>query len=267
MTATIDTKTATIHYVDQGDGPILLFVHGFPLDHSMWNGQIETLSEEFRVIALDLPGFGQSIRNSEVEVASMADFADSLVELLTALNIAGRVHFCGLSMGGYIGWEMLERHSHRIDRMILCDTRSAADTPQVARGRELMAASVERDGTVGVASEMIPKLFAAITIENQQDIVASIEERIKTTSPSSIAAAQRGMATRRDFTDQLSSMTNETLLICGKDDTITRVEEMTSIAEAMPAAQFVTIPDAGHLAPLEQPALVNQTIVDFLTKH
>src|ERR1700754_4233645 len=93
-----------IAYIDQGAGPPILLVHGFPLDHSMWNAQIQSLSAMARVIAPDLRGFGQSpLGKVDPERGiTMEQFADELAELLDALRIREPITFVGLSMGGYI---------------------------------------------------------------------------------------------------------------------------------------------------------------------
>ena len=115
--------------VDQGVGQPLLLIHGFPLDHTMWQFQIEDLSRDFRIIAPDLRGFGSSDLSDAP--MSMADFADDLERLLTELGIDSPVNICGLSMGGYIAWEFWHRHPQRLSRLILCDcllyTSDAAD--------------------------------------------------------------------------------------------------------------------------------------------
>ena len=108
----------------------------------------------------------------------MAQFADDLDELLTALAVSDPVTVCGLSMGGYIALEMWQRHAPRIARLVLCDTRAESDSTEVARGRELMAQQVERDGMIGVADSMLPKLVSDTTIATSDDTIASIKKRV-----------------------------------------------------------------------------------------
>ena len=110
--------------VDQGRGPPVLLIHGFPLDHSMWDGQIETISSRYRVLAPDLRGFGQSgVTDASV---SMEQHADDLAALMDALGIADPIVLCGLSMGGYIAFEFWRKYSPRLRALVLCDTRSCA---------------------------------------------------------------------------------------------------------------------------------------------
>ena len=148
-----------MNVVHRGCGPVLLLVHGFPLDHTMWRHQIDGLPS-LQIVAPDLRGFGRTeVPDSP---ASMDEYADDLASLLDVLDMRQPVTFCGLSMGGYIAWSFLRRHAHRIERLILCDTRAAADTDRAALERQELAKRVLSDG-VGAAQSMSAKLFAEAT--------------------------------------------------------------------------------------------------------
>ena len=247
---------------EQGHGPVLLLVHGFPLDHSMWQGQLDELSKSYRVVAPDLRGFGNS--GVTPGTVPMSQMADDLAALLDVLDIREPICLCGLSMGGYIAWQFWTRYRDRLSRLILCDTRAVADSKEVARGRLLMAQSVEITGPEPVAESMVPKLFAANTRQEQPNLVAATRHVIVNTNPAGIAAAQRGMAERPDMTDRLSQVSLPTLVVCGEHDAISNPDEMRGLAQALPRAQYVQIPRAGHMAPLEQPSAVNTAISVFL---
>jgi pimeloyl-ACP methyl ester carboxylesterase len=174
------------------------------------------------------------------------------------------VVFCGLSMGGYVGWQFWRRHRHRLRAFILCDTRAVADTPEAAQTREETAERVLREGPGVVADAMLPKLFAADTFQRQAAIVEETRKVIMETSPDTLAAALRGMARREDFRPRLAEVDVPTLLICGQHDAISAVAEMQHIAAAIAGARLAVIPQAGHMAPLEQPQLVNRAMQEFL---
>ena len=125
MLRNIQVNGVQFRVADEGLGPVILFVHGFPLNHSMWQAQIEEFSRTHRVIAPDLRGFGGT--DGALYSVSMEQFADDLAELLDALAVEGPVIFCGLSMGGYIAWQFTQRHRNRISKLIVCDTRAAAE--------------------------------------------------------------------------------------------------------------------------------------------
>jgi pimeloyl-ACP methyl ester carboxylesterase len=251
-----------LHVVDAGAGPVIMFVHGFPLDHTMWRHQLEAFRHTHRVIMPDLRGFGESETSSGI--VSMARFADDLAELLVVLEVDQPIVLCGLSMGGYIALEMWQRHPSRIGAMILCDTRASADSEETARGRDIMAQRVMLDGAQTVADAMIPKLLAAQTLSKQPRLVEQLHRTMARSSAVAIAAAQRGMARRQDFTDRLSSIDCPCLVLGGEHDVITPVDEMRAMAEKLPRGRFELIPGAGHMAPLENPAAVNPVIRQFL---
>ncbi|MGD0654724.1 MAG: alpha/beta fold hydrolase [Thermoguttaceae bacterium] len=262
-------KTCTINgtnlsFVDRGGGRPILFVHGFPLDHSMWNGQIERLSDRYRVIAPDLRGFGRS--GTGEGIVTMAQFADDLAALLDFLGIDEPAALCGLSMGGYIALEFWRWYAERLQGLILCDTRTANDAPETAAGRLAVAEKVLREGSHIVADTMIPRLFSADTLQNQPHLVENIRQIIISTDPRGIAAAARGMARRADFTAELPRIRCPTLLIVGESDVITPAADMQEIAKSVPNAEFKIIPQAGHMAPLEQPEAVNAAIAGFLRR-
>jgi pimeloyl-ACP methyl ester carboxylesterase len=250
-----------LNVVMQGSGPPLLLVHGFPLDHTMWQGQIGSLSGHFQVIAPDLRGFGQS--SVTPGLVTMQRMADDLAEMLAALEIAEPVVFCGLSMGGYVAWQFVERYRERVAKLILCDTRAIADTAEAAEGRNKLATRVLKEGPVPVVEAMLPKLFAPATLEAKLPMVDQTRQVILKTDPKGIAAALRGLAQRPDVTGKLSSIDVPTLVLCGQHDKISPPDEMRGIAQSLPQGKFVEIADAGHMAPLERPAEVNAAITDF----
>jgi pimeloyl-ACP methyl ester carboxylesterase len=230
----------------------------------MWNGQLDGLSDSCRVIAPDLRGFG----GSEVVpgVATMEQMADDLAGLLDSLAIQEPVVFCGLSMGGYVAWQFALRHRRRLSKLILCDTRAIADTPDAAAGRLKTAERVLKEGSAVVADGMLPKLFGPQTQTAQPAIVEATRQVMLRTSPAGIAAALHGMAQRPDVTPRLSEIDVPTLVIGGEHDAISPPAEMRSFAAKMPNARFVEVPGAGHMAPLESPDFVNAAIKEFLSR-
>jgi len=231
----------------------------------MWQAQIEALRGTCRVLAVDLRGFGGS-GGDHAEVLTMAAYADDCAGLLEALEIREPVVFCGLSMGGYVAWPFWTRHAARLGKLILCDTRAAADSTETARGRLQMAERVLRDGTSALVESMAEKLFAPETRQKQPHQVDAVRAVMNRASPPAVAAALRGMAERDNMTPRLGEVQVPTLVICGAADLITPASEMREMAAAIQGATYVEIPHAGHMSPLEQPAAVNQAILDFLSR-
>jgi 3-oxoadipate enol-lactonase len=255
-------------YIDQGTGRPLLLVHGFPLDHSMWNAQIQSLSATARVIAPDLRGFGQSpLGKVDPEHGiTMEQFADELAELLDALHIREPVAFAGLSMGGYIGWQFCRKYADRLRCLIQCDTRAVADSDEARAGRLKMAENVAGWGSLRVAEMMAPKLFSPNALATGPELMEDLRRVVGGTSPATIAAAQRGLAARPDVTAELSAIQLPTLILVGELDAISSSAEMRTIANAIPNATFVEIPNAGHMTTVEDPSAVNEALKSFLAR-
>jgi 3-oxoadipate enol-lactonase len=259
---TAEIRGISLRYADAGRGTPLLLAHGFPLDHRMWSGQIEALSRRCRVIAPDLRGFGES--GSADGTVTMEQFADDLAGLLDFLEIREPVAFGGLSMGGYIAFAFWRKHAARLRGLILCDTRAGADTPEGAAARHALADRVLREGTRSMAESMRANLFSAATLRDRPETVEAIVQVMRGTDPRSIAAAARGMASRRDFTPDLPGIACPTLVLGGEEDPLTPPAVLREMAEKIPQARLALIPEAAHLAPLEQPAIVNRAMEEFL---
>jgi 3-oxoadipate enol-lactonase len=259
---TITLNNIALSYLDAGQGHPLLLVHGFPFDHTMWQGQIDAFSGRCRVIAPDLRGFGKS--GAGEDLVSMEQMADDLAMLLEALKIREPVVLCGLSMGGYIAFEFWRKYSDRLQSLIFCDTRASADKPGAAASRLTMADQVFREGPQLLVEAMLPKLFSPQTSIDRPQIVEEIERVMLKTDPRGIAAAARGMAQRRDFTAELEKIRCPTLVLVGADDQLSPPEEMQAFSAAIPNAEYRIIPQAGHLSPLEQPAATNAAIEAFM---
>jgi pimeloyl-ACP methyl ester carboxylesterase len=265
---TLRVRDLEMAVVEEGSGLPLLLVHGFPLDHSMWKYQIANLSQHCRVIAPDLRGFGGTTvtsRSTTLATASMEQMADDLVALLDELGVQEQVLFCGLSMGGYIGWQFARKYENRLKVLVACDTRAIADTPEQAASRRELADRVLREGPAPVADAMLPKLFAGETQERRPDLVSATRDVILRTQPEGIAAALLGLAERPDVTEMLPRIGVATLVIVGEHDAISSPEEMQGIAESIPNAAWVVVPHAGHLSPLENPDVFNEALAQYIT--
>jgi 3-oxoadipate enol-lactonase len=258
----VAVSNGTLSVYAQGKGTTLLFVHGFPLNHSMWQPQIEAFSKKYRVIAPDLRGFGESTVTSGT--VTMEEMADDMHGLLHAVMADKPVIFCGLSMGGYVAWQFFRKYRSQLRALILCDTRATADSPESAAGRRKLAEEAMARGPQAAMDAVLPKLMSPKSTERWPDLVNNVRSMVVRNKPTGIAAALRGMAERPDCSEILSQIDVPTLLVCGQDDQLTPPAEMQKMSEAIPHAQFVQVPNAGHLAPLENPDAVNGAINRFL---
>jgi pimeloyl-ACP methyl ester carboxylesterase len=250
-------------FSDEGSGPVVVLLHGFPLNRTMWSAQIRALSPRCRVIAPDLPGHGES--PAPDGVYTMDSMADSVAATLDELGIDGPVVVGGLSMGGYVALAMALNHPSRVGGLILADTRAVADTPEAAAKREETAQAVLRSGDVGpVVEGMLPRLFSQATFRERPGLVPPMKAVMEGTPPPGVVGALRGMACRPDRRDRLGEIACPVLVAVGEDDAISPRDEMKAIADALTTSRFVVIPAAGHLAPYENPEAFNSALLDFL---
>lgn len=237
-------------YREQGSGPAALFVHGFPLDSTMWLEQIQILSGMRRCIAPDLRGFGRSSPSTRT-VLSMEDHADDLVAILDALGIE-QVDLVGLSMGGYIALAFGEHHPERLRTLALVDTKSTEDSPDVKAGRDAAAERVAADGRSGLAADMIGVLVAESASAWTR---ARLRTMIESTPAESIVAALRGMIHKPDRTTVLSNLSVPVAVIVGEHDVLSPITDADHMAVAAGGALTI-VPHIGHMSPIEDPATV-----------
>lgn len=242
-----------------GDGLPVLFVHGFPLDRTIWWGVMAALTGWQR-IAPDLRGMGLS---EAADPYAMAEYADDLAALLDALDTPPAV-VCGLSMGGYVTFELLRRHADRVRALILMNTRAEPDDAAGRRSRDTMAALVEREGSGALADVMMPQLLAPANLTAMPQVVQRVRTVIAGNPPAGIVGALRAMRDRPDSRPQLPTIDVPTLVVVGRDDQLIPVSAARAMSEAIPGAQLTRVAHAGHLAPLEQPVATSRVIAEFL---
>jgi len=246
---------------DCGTGRVLVFLHAFPLDHTMWNDVTPYLSDQMRVIAPDLRGFGKS-DVSQTKIVTMEQFAEDVLQLLNELGVASKVILCGLSMGGYVAMQFAKKYPERLAGLVLCDTKSVADTETAAMNRRKRADGLHDPGMTSLADAMLPNLFGKSPDEQK---VSDIRKIMLRQPWEGVAAADCGMAVRPDMTDLLETFEFPCLVICGEHDKISPPDEMRQIAQHIKNSSFEIIPGAGHLSPVEEPKIFAEAIKNFLT--
>ncbi len=249
-------------YDDEGRGAlVIVLLHGFPFDRSMWREQSQALSGTCRVVAPDLRGQGETPLGDGT--LTMGEMAEDVAALLDALNVE-RVVLGSLSMGGYVAFEFYRRFPERVRALVLADTRPQADTEEARRTREENAQKVLKEGMEPLTDSMLPKLLSSATREGRPDVVERVRAMMLGTEPEGAAAALRAMAVRRDQTDLLASVDVPTLIVVGVEDTITPPSDSEAMAEKIRGARLVRIEGASHLSNVERPEEFNRALVDFV---
>jgi YbgC/YbaW family acyl-CoA thioester hydrolase len=256
----LDVGGVTLALDSRGDGPALLLLHGFPLDRTMWAHQVATLAR-WRRIAPDFRGAGAS--DAPDGDYSIAVYADDVARLLDRLHVE-RAVVAGLSMGGYVAFEMWRRHRDRILGLILADTRADADSPDARRRREDMIAAARSGGAPAIAERMVPQLLGRSTRQAQPLVVEQVREMIVGASVPGLVGTIGAIRDRPDSTALLASIDVPTLVIVGEEDEATPPALSRAMAAAIPGAAITVIPGAGHVSPLEAPTLVTRVMAAFL---
>ena len=252
-----------LDYDDDGPGPVVVLLHGFPLDRSMWSFQRSSIGSIYRLITPDLRGHGQTAAPDGVYTVDA--MADDVIETLDALQLTDPVHLGGLSMGGYIALSIAERYPERLGSLMLINTRAAADTPEQAAKREEEARAIEASGDIEpLVQASIARMFAESTTQQHPELVRRLHSHMSRTVPRAVVGALRGLAHRPDRTDLLPRITVPTLVVAGLEDQVVPIAEARAMAAAIPGSHFVAVPHAGHLAPLENHQATDAAILGFL---
>lgn len=250
----------TVAYGDLGSGQPIVFLHAFPLNRTMWAEQEAALSSHYRVITIDLRGHGES--DAPLWHYSLDQAADDVCALLDHLSIAQAL-FVGLSMGGYILLAFYRKYADRVKGMVLADTKAQADTPEGKAGRFQMAQIAYKQGSSAIADIMIPKLLSPATIQTRPEIAQRVRTMIEGNQISGIAGDLMAMAERPDSVPLLKQIACPIQIIVGELDQATPPADAKLMAEQIPHARLAIIPNAAHLANLEQPEAFTRLIEEF----
>ncbi|MFY7901202.1 MAG: alpha/beta fold hydrolase [Chitinophagaceae bacterium] len=260
---TIPIQEISVAYNDWGNSTIpLIFIHGFPFDKSTWDEQLASLKTVCRVIAYDIRGFGKTTNNNQ-EV-SIHLLADDLIDFMDALQIDKAI-ICGLSMGGYIVLNAISRYQHRFAGIVLCDTQCISDTSTTREKRYASIDLIAKEGTSNYAKAFVKNMFTTNAFEQNKPYINDIENIILQNNSTNIINGLKALANREATCDILPSIKIPTLIICGKEDIVTPIEQAVYFKEHIPNAVLVLLENAAHLSNIEQPALFNKAIQEFIT--
>lgn len=244
--------------------PPVLFVHGFPFDHYMWDEQVKLLSKDYYCVRYDVRGLGNSLAGDGQFTIEM--FVDDLESIIDGLELNKPV-LCGLSMGGYISLRAAERMQEKFKALILCDTKTAADDNG---GKLKRAAAIKQINTGGFESfveSFVPNCFGEQFVKESKSNYEVVMNRSKKNNPLGVKGCLLAMAGRTDTTDSLKNINLPALIICGSEDKLSPPETMKSIADQIPNSKFAMIEEAGHMTPVEKPEIVATAIKQFLLAH
>jgi 3-oxoadipate enol-lactonase len=241
----------------------IIFIHGFPYDHTIWKEQIDELSKNYFCVSYDIRGLGESIAGNGQ--FTMESFVDDLESIINELKLSKPV-ICGLSMGGYISLRALERFQDKFSAAILCDTRSEADNNEGKLKRAAGIKRISNEGLAPFAKDFIMNCFGEDFKNNRKDQLEKIIEKSSEYDPVGVKGCLLAMISRTDTTPVLSKITLPTLIICGEQDMLTPPAVMKEMYHKIKNSDFVEVSKSGHMTPIEQPEIVNKAMLDFLRR-
>jgi 3-oxoadipate enol-lactonase len=250
-------------YQDVGAGPAVFLIHGHPLDHTMWQPQVEFLSPSYRVIVPELRGYGVTPLPAGKRVTLLDDFAEDILALADHLRI-DRFVIVGLSLGGQVLLETLRQAPERIRALVLADTFASLDTPDQKQGRLDTADRFDREGFGNFATESLHKMMTPANAQTFPAVAQHIMRMVHDSNPHGAAAALRGRTVRRDYIPLLSQITVPSLIIVGRHDAFTPVPLSEEMHRDIPGSKLEIIEGSGHMTNLERPDEFNSILGPFL---
>jgi pimeloyl-ACP methyl ester carboxylesterase len=241
--------------------PTILLWHSFLHHGGMWREQLPMLRDRFRVLNIDAPGHGRSepVRRD----FTMKDCAKAAVDVLDATGTKTAI-FCGLSWGGMTAMATALAAPSRLTAMIVMDTSARAEPRRNKIEYALLAKVFTTLGsTPFLAARTEQKFFAAAARAHRRDVIADFQSHVARIDRPSVVHALECIADREPLIDQLSSVRIPTLVVVGAEDVAQPVTESEAIAGAIPGADLVVVPRAGHLSVIEQPAMINARLERF----
>jgi pimeloyl-ACP methyl ester carboxylesterase len=255
-----DVNGQHIYFEDSGgDGPAVIFSHGFLMDHEMFAAQVAALAGEFRCITWDERGFGATEANSPF---TYWDSADDALALLSHLGIE-KAFFVGMSQGGFLSMRAALNAPDRVLGLGLIDTQSG---PEPAEALPVYEAMTD-DWTANGPSDELAGGVASIIMSPGYDHspwIAKWQARPK----DFIREPFRTLAARDDISDRLPEITAPAIVFHGEADVAIPMERAEQLLNELPNCdELVRIPGAGHASNLSHPEAVNGPLLAFLRKH
>ncbi len=259
MQAKINGITMRFDLAGKAQAPVVILVHGFPFDLSLWKAQVAALKKDFRVLSYDLRGMGKSGLGPAPQ--PLEAYVDDLFALMDHLGLK-QAGAAGLSMGGYIVLRAMQREPSRFWALALCDTRADADSDEGRLKRAAGIKAVREKGVAAFVKGMLPNLLC----KQKSPAATALLKMMLSSNADGVANALAAMAARTDSTASLKDIKIPALVVTGDQDALMPPLIAKGLALKIKASEFVEIPDAGHVSNLENPVAFNKAFLAFLRK-
>ncbi|MEX2392985.1 MAG: alpha/beta fold hydrolase [Actinomycetota bacterium] len=263
--AHFDGRGFRIHYVEEGDGPSIVFAHEMTMDHTMFAAQFEDLPEHYRCLAWDMRGHGRSDLPSHRW--TVQDLVVDLVGFIEGTH-AAPAHLVGISTGGLAAMRVAIQREDVVRSLVLINTTPAEEDPEWAtmyRGFQEQIAS--DDGmTEEFARQTVGIFYSPSFVESNPEVLDIHVDRMKKMTADAIISSLGAANGRDSVIERLGEIKVPTLVIHGEQDGAIPLSRAEELASGIPGAEFVRIPDAGHTPPLEAPDVVNEALAGFFAR-
>lgn len=260
---TVEVNGVSLFYQEKGSGKeTVVFSHGLLWSHRMFQAQVDALCENYRVIAYDHRGQGQSEVKAPFDMETVAEDAAALIQKLCD----GPVHFAGLSMGGFVGMRLAARHPLLIKSLILLETSANAEPVENLPKYKTLNGIVKWLGIIPpVANKVMHIMFAESWLAdraNSSEI--KFWKKELSSNRKSITGPVEGVIYRKGVENELSKITCPTMIVVGDEDVATKPEKAKFIQMGVSGSTLHVIPGAGHSSCIEKPTVINQLLLDWV---
>jgi len=254
----VKSGDARIHYVLEGQSgsPVLVFSNSLGANYSMWDSQAHEFHKKYRILRYDTRGHGQS--SATPGPYSIEHLAKDVVILLDTLDL-GRVHFCGLSMGGMIGMWLGLNAPERLNKLVLCNTGAKIGTLDAWNAR---IDAVRKNGMKSIVSAVVERWFTSDFRDKSPAIISNTHKMIEGANADGYAACCAAIRDC-DFREQVAAIPTPALVISGAHDPATPPADGRFLAQKIPAARYAEM-NAAHLSNIEDQIHFNQELAAFL---
>ena len=263
MEKQIKFRGTRLNYVVKGDGPAVVLLHGFLEDHSIWNGFTGRLSEQYKILAIDLPGFGNS--NVFSENHSMPAMAEAVACAMAEEKIDQCI-MVGHSMGGYVTLAFADQYPAKLKGFVLFHSQAEADDADGKINRDRTIDIVKKNHKAFITS-FIPLLFAEENVNQFRNEITDLQKISSGTSPEGIIAALAGMRDRKDSSELLKQVDIPVFFIIGKSDSRMSLARIMPQLELPKNCEALILDGVGHMGFIEAKDLTYKALEHFIERN
>lgn len=257
-------KKGNIFYEEKGSGEPLILIHGVGLDHTMWNQQISSLSDSFRVIVYDMLGHGGS--EHPPGPYSLSHYVEQLSGLMDYLQIE-KPHLVGFSMGGMVAQSFALTYKNKLKTLTIMNA-VANRTDEQRKGILARVEEVRENGPLATIEPAIQRWFNPAFMQTQAEIVNQVRKRLRTNNPASYLAAYTLFATAdAELWPNLQNIETPAFIITAEHDMGSNPEMARQMHEQIKGSEISIVPGMKHMLPVEGADIVNKELRQFIDKQ